>query len=482
MATMQTGPEADTRAWLQHFVRPLRPIFREVLVMSLFINLLALAVPMFSLQVFDRVIFHRGLSTLQGLAIGILFVIVFDNVLRQARGRIMQKAALRLDVGVGRKLFGKLLALPLSDLESNPNAHWQALFRDTELVRKTLSGSSALLVADFPFALLFLALIVVIATPIVWVLAIVLPAFVLLAWRSARVLAERSADERKVGFGRDAIVQEMIAGRTTVKALALDDSIRRVWEERHADTIEQALDRGGGADKYVNMGAALTMVSQVSLTAVGALAIIDQQMTIGSLIAANMLAGRVLGPFNQLVGSWRNYAQFRQAVSRLGEAFRLDEERQQVVVDTGRPRGEIKADHLSFRYGDEAAPVIDNLRLVIRAGSVVSIMGSNGSGKTTLVKLILGLYQPSDGRVLLDDADIAQYTRRQLSSWIGYVPQDTFLFAGSIRDNIAKGHPDASDEQIVEAARLADSVAVAVTSSVNWPLKFSGGVMARSAS
>ena len=157
MATTQTGPEADTRAWLRHFVRPLRPIFREVLVMSLFINLLALAVPVFSLQVYDRVIFHTGLSTLQGLAIGILFVIVFDNVLRQARGRIMQKAALRLDVGVGRELFGKLLALPLSDLESNHNAHWQALFRDTELVRNTLSGASALLVADFPFALLILA-------------------------------------------------------------------------------------------------------------------------------------------------------------------------------------------------------------------------------------------------------------------------------------------------------------------------------------
>ena len=389
-------------------MRPLRPIFREVLVMSLFINLLALAVPVFSLQVYDRVIFHAGLSTLQGLAIGILFVIVFDNVLRQARSRIMQKAALRLDIGVGRKLFSKLLALPLGELENRPNAHWQALFRDVELVRNTLSGASAILVADLPFALLFLAMIVVIAAPIVWVLAIILPTFVLLAWRSARVLAERSAEERKVGFGRDAIVQEMIAGRTTVKALALDDSIRPVWEERHADTIEQALDRGGSADRYVNMGAALTMVSQVALTAVGALAIIDQQMTVGTLIAANMLAGRVLGPFNQLVGSWRNYAQFRQAVARLGEAFGLDEERQQVVVDTGRPRGEINVDHLTFRYGDEATPVIDNLRLVIRPGSVVSIMGPNGSGKTTLIKLMLGLYQPSDGRVLHDEADIAQ--------------------------------------------------------------------------
>ena len=444
----------DTRAWLRPFVRPLRPIFREVLLMSLFINLLALAVPAFTMQVYDRVIFHAGLSTLQGLAIGMVFVILFDHLLRQGRSRIMQKAALRIDVGVGRKLFDKVLAVPLSELESKPNAHWQALFRDVEMVRNTLSGPSALLVADLPFALIFIALIVFIAAPIVWVLAIILPLYVLLAWRSATVLNSFSADERKVGYGRDALVQETIAGRATVKALALDESIRPMWEERHADTIVQALDRGRRADQYVNLGAVITMMSQVALTAAGALAIIDQQMSIGSLIAANMLAGRVLGPFNQLVGSWRNYAQFKQAVSRLGELFRTQEERQEAGITMERPRGEITVQHVTFRYGEEdAAPIIDNLRFRIEPGNMVSIMGPNGSGKTTLIKMLQGLYQPSEGRVLLDEADITQFSRHQMAAWMGYVPQDTFLFTGSIRDNIAKGHPDATDDEIIAAAR-----------------------------
>ena len=269
------------------------------------------------------------------------------------------------------------------------------------------------------------------------------------------MLSERSSAERKVGYGRDALVQEMVTGRTTVKALALEDSIRPIWEDRHADTIEQALDRGGSADKYVNFGAGLTMLSQVSLTAVGALAIINQDMTIGSLIAANMLVGRVLGPFNQLVGSWRNYAQFQQAVNRLGEVFRMPEERQEMAIDMGRPKGELTVDHASFSYEDEGAPVVDNLRLSIKPGSMVAIMGANGSGKTTLVKLLQGLYQPTDGRVLMDGADLTQFTRRNLASWIGYVPQEVFLFTGSIRDNIAKGHPDASDDEIIEAARRA---------------------------
>lgn len=218
--------------WLRDYTEPLRPIYREVLVMSLFINLLALAVPVFILQVYDRVIFHAGLTTLQGLAIGIGIVIVFDHILRQARSRLMQKAALRIDVGMGKKLFDKVLALPLPDLESRPNAFWLSLFRDIETVRNTLSGPSAVLLTDLPFALLFVALIVIVAQPLVWVLAVILPLFVLLAWRSAATLSKASSSERKTGFGRDALLAEVIAGRTTVKALALHDSIRPYWEDR----------------------------------------------------------------------------------------------------------------------------------------------------------------------------------------------------------------------------------------------------------
>ena len=423
--------------------------------MSFFINMLALAVPVFILQVYDRVIFHAGLTTLQGLAIGILIVIVFDHILRQARSRLMQKAALRIDVGMGQKLFDKVLALPLPDLESRPNAFWLSLFRDIETVRNTLSGPSAVLLTDLPFALLFVALIVIIAQPLVWVLAVILPLFVLLAWRSASALSKASSSERQKGFGRDALLAEVISGRTTVKALALNDSIRPIWEERHADTIEQAVSRGTKSDRYANIGSALTLFTTLAMTTVGALAIINQEMTIGSLIAANMLSSRILGPFNQLVGSWRTYAQFRQSVSRLSEIFDLTEERQEAGITLERPTGEITLDHVVFRYGDDSAPVIDNLRLKIKPHSLVAIMGPNGSGKTTMVKLIQGLYRPSEGRVLLDDADVSQFTRNEVAAWMGYVPQDLFLFTGSIRDNIAKGAPDATDEDVLEASRMA---------------------------
>lgn len=385
--------------------------------------------------------------------IGMVLVVTFDLILRQSRGRIMQKAALRIDAGVGRKLFDKLLNIPLPVLESKPNAHWQALFRDAEMVRNTLSGPSALLVTDLPFAILFLAVIFIIAKPIVWVLAIILPTFIFLAWRSADKLATLSAAEKQVGLGRDAILAETIAGRTTVKALALDRTSRPLWEDRHADTIEESLVRGKLADQYANFGAILSLVSTILMTGVGAVAIINQELTMGSLIAANMLMGRVLGPFNQLVGSWRNYAQFKQAVTRLGETFATAEDRQSTGVTVDLPKGEITVEHVTFRYGDEPKPVIDDMRLTIKPGTMVAVMGPNGSGKTTLIKMLQGLYQPSSGRILIDGADIAQFARHDLAKWIGYVPQEVLLFAGSIRENIAKGTLGATDQQVIEAAK-----------------------------
>ncbi len=441
--------------WLRPVLKPLRPAFREVLAMSLFVNLLALATPVFVLQVYDRVVFFAGLTTLQGLVIGMAIALLFDFVLRQARSRMLQRVALRIDVEVGRKLFDKLFALPLRELESKPSAYWQALFRDIEVVRNVFSGASAVLLTDLPFALLFVSFIFVIALPIAWLLIIVLPLFLLLAWRSAAVLGAASAEERSAGFARDALVAEMIAGRATAKALALDDSLRPAWEARHAETIERALTRGGRADSYMNLGTMLTVFTTVLLTSVGALAIIDQRLSIGALIATNMLAGRIISPFQQLVSMWRNYATARQAIARLGDVFAADEDRRDSEIELDRPQGDLRLENVSFRYAEDAAPVIEGVKLHIKPGGLHAVVGPNGSGKTTLLKLISGLYPPTTGRALLDGADIAQFTRKELARWIGYAPQEGFLFAGSIRDNIAKGRPEATDQEIITAAAAA---------------------------
>ena len=445
-----------SKGWLGPMLRPLRPLFLEVFTISLFVNLLALVVPIFVLQVYDRVVAHAGITTLEGLVIGVALALAFDNLLRQLRSRLLQRISLQIDVNLSRQLFNKFLSLPLRDLEARPAAYWQMLFRDVENVRNTLGGAQAVLVADLPFAVLFLTLVFIIATPIAWVLLVALPIFILVAWRSGAALRAAAAAEQKAGVGRDNLIGEIIAGRATVKALALDQAVAPQWEERQAATIERALARGRRTDGYSNLGASLGSLVTVSLTTVGALAIVDQQISIGALVATNMLSNRIVSPFNQLVGGWRNFVTFRQSLNRLGEVLALPSERLDSPIQLQRPKGQITLETLSFAYQDRAGrPVLDKLQLQIMPNGLHAIVGRNGSGKTTLLKLIQGLYPPASGRVLLDGADIAQFGRHDLARWIGYVPQECVLLAGTIKENIARGRTDLSDEEILNAAQLA---------------------------
>ncbi|MGE5516107.1 MAG: peptidase domain-containing ABC transporter [Bacteroidota bacterium] len=447
--------ETDKRAWLNAIIEPLRPVARELLAASLFVNLMALAAPIFVMQVYDRVIGHSSMETLKGLVIGMALVLGFDYVLRQSRGRIMQMVALRIDVEVGTRLFDKVMRLPLRTLEGRPTAAWQQLFRDVDTLRNTLSGASALLLADLPFVFVFLGVIFVIGRPLALVFLIMFVLFIVLAWRSGRALGDSAKREKNVTASRDALLAEIVAGRGVVKAAGLDRAVRPLWEERQAGAIEHAIQRGAVADGYVTIGSELTQMASILLTTVGAVYIIDHELTMGALVACNMLSARLYGPINQLVGAWRTYAGFRQAVDRLSELFAEPEDRSEAVIRFQRPAGILTLEALSFSYEADMAPSLTIDRLTIAPGGITAILGKNGSGKTTLLKVLMGLYPPAKGRVLLDGADIAQFSRGELSGWIGYVPQDTLLFNASVRDNIAYGAPGCSDEQILAAAKAA---------------------------
>lgn len=210
-------------------------------------------------------------------------------------------------------------------------------------------------------------------------------------------------------------------------------------------------------DSYVNLGTTLTMLTTVALTTVGAIAIINHQLTIGALIATNLLAGRLIGPLTQLVGMWRIYAGFGDAAGRLGRVFALPSERQHSTIEMQRPAGTIRLEGLSYGYVPGLRPIIDGVTLTIQPRCMTALIGRNGSGKTTLLRLIQGLYVPTAGRVMLDGGDISQFSREQIAGWIGYVPQECVLFAGSLRDNIAHRNPGARDEDIIAAAKAADA-------------------------
>ncbi len=445
------------QAWLKPYVDSLRPLINEAAALSFFINLLGLAAPIFVLQVYDRVVFRAGLSTLAGLTIGMVIACAFEFLLRQARAKMSQRAALTIDVNISQALFRKIQSLPLSLLENRATAYWKLLFRDIEVVRNTLSGATAMLVVDTPFAFLFLILIFVIAWPVAWVLVAILACFIVLSWRAGSVVSAASTQETKASIQRDGKLEELLAGRTTVKSLAMAPRMTEMWEAAQHDTIAQSIVRGRHADMAMSIGQSLTVIATVAMTAVGALAIVDQALTIGGLIAANMLAGRLLSPMNQLVGAWRGYASFRQSVDRLAEVFALTEDVAESAVALPRPKGRIVLEKIHYGYGLPPVPVIEDLDVTFEPGCITAIMGLNGSGKTTLLKLLMGLYRPHKGRVLLDGADVAQFSRADLAKWIGYAPQDCILMTGTIRENLSYGHASATDEQLIAAAKLAQT-------------------------
>lgn len=439
--------------WTKAVRSKIRPLMLELVVYSLFINSLALVIPLFVLQVYNRVVAFGNIATLQGLVIGVALALAFDFLLRQIRSRVLQKAAMRIDVGLGQILVKKFWALPLKVLENRPSSYWHGVFRDADVVRNTVAGPPFLLLIDLPFAILFIGLIFIIAKPIAWIFVSIIPVFVLLATVSGRMVGKASDAEKESQRKRDSLIGDMINNRGTVKAIALDRGVQPYWEDAQTSSIESSLGRGTRNDGFVNLGTILTLATTATITSFGALAIIDQELSIGALIAANMLSNRVIGPFSQLIGTWKGFAAYKQSKSRLKEVLSLPTERESVSIDLERPNGNLKLENVRFGYVEDTDPVLENLNAEFSFKAVHMVMGPNGGGKSTLIKLLKGLYIPDDGRILLDGADVTQFTRGQLSRWIGYVPQETLLIDGSIKENITSMRDDIDDEEVINVCQ-----------------------------
>ncbi|MEE2933244.1 MAG: peptidase domain-containing ABC transporter [Pseudomonadota bacterium] len=454
---VQRKPVARKFGWLRATILSSKAQLRGVILVSFFVNLLALSVPVFVMQVYDRVIFHGGLNTLYGLIAGIIFVLIFEYVMRQGRSRIFQAFAVRLDVIIGRKLYDKVMTLPLLTLESRPTAYWHLLFKDLEIVRNALSGPSAALAIDLPFAVIFFLIVCVIASPIAWVLVAVIPLFMVLAWRSGISMNSVSMREHDGIISRDDFMGELLSARETVKSSALQKSLKPVWEARHGELIYRSRERGQVADSHQTLAHVMMVSSTIAVTTIGALAILDQKMTIGALIAANMLGARMIMPMTQLVSQWRIFSQLRQSVTRLDTVFKLGGERLQTAVKLAVPEGTLKFEKVNFAYGNKTVDVVSGIEGVIGPKGMHALVGSNGSGKSTFLKVVRGLYSPDQGRVLIDGADISQFSQDVLAYWVGFLPQETSLFSGSIRDNIAITQPDVTDPSVIEAAKMAEA-------------------------
>lgn len=449
----EQGGERSHNRTTADIIRETMPLLKRAAMLSIFVNLLGLFPAIFSMQVYDRVIYRSGLNTLTALLIGMVVILGADLVLRSVRARVLRVSAVRLDAEIANQLMRKLLKVPLRDLESKPTAAWYSLFKDVDTVRVVWSGAVAMTILDLPFAILSLGLIALIAMPLLPVVLAGLACLGALSWYSAGEFRKRRVEEFARARRRDEVLAEVCRGREAIKSLVQDASARRAWIDSYNAWVEESFDRNGEMEDQRELSTSIMLAVNIAITAMGAYAVINQWMTVGGLIGANMLASKAVGPLASLCGHWRSIAHSREAADRLDTVFSSEEEKSHTGLSLPRPSGALRLENLTYQHVGARAPVLHGVTGQIGPRGLYAVAGDNGSGKSTLLKVLRGLYLPQSGRVLIDEYDLSQFSREELSAWIGFLPQNSQLFEGSIVENLRRSNPDVTDEQILLAAK-----------------------------
>jgi subfamily B ATP-binding cassette protein HlyB/CyaB len=444
-------------SWFLGAIHKYRHLLGEVLVASFFLQLFALVSPLFFQVVIDKVLVSRTLSTLDVLVVGLVAISVFETVLGILRTYLFSHTTNRIDVELGARLFRHLLALPISYFQARRVGDSVARVRELENIRNFLTSSALTLVIDLFFTFVFLAVMFLYSPALT---AIVLGSFPIYFFISAAMtphIRQRLDEKFARGAENQAFLVESVTGVETLKATAVEPQIQRRWEEQLAGYVAASF-RVSNLSNTASQ--AVQLVSKLVTAAIlyfGAKLVIDGSLTIGELVAFNMLAGRVSAPVLRLAQMWQDFHQARLSVARLGDILNTPAE---PTFSPGRAalpaiRGDVAFEHVTFRYRIDGSEVLRDISFSVPAGQVVGIVGQSGSGKSTLAKLIQRLYVPETGRVLVDGVDLAMVDTTWLRRQLGIVLQDNILFNRSIRDNIALAEPGFPIERIIAAAKLA---------------------------
>jgi ATP-binding cassette subfamily B protein len=433
-----------------------RSFFRDVALAAFVLYGLGLTTPMFFQLVIDKVLVHQSYATLTVLTIGIAVALIFDATFSFLRRYLLLYATNRIDIRIATRTFGHLLNLPISLFEQASAGVIVKHMQQTSRIREFLTGRLFLTLLDglsllvfVPILLLYSVKLTLVVLGFAALVGLVVMTLVGPFQRRLQALYQAEGDKQ-------ALLVETVHGMRTVKSLALEPRQRKVWD----DCSAQAISVRFRVEKISTVAQSLTglleKLMSVAIIGLGALDVFSGAMTVGALVAFNMLAGRVSGPLVQIVTMVHEYQEVALSVRMLGEI--MNQRPEQFGRGRGiRPqlRGRIEFDKVSFRYGPDGPPALDDVSFSVPAGSVFGVVGKSGSGKTTITRLIQGLYQSQQGLVRIDGYDSREIDLVHLRSSIGVVLQDNFLFRGTVRENIAAAKPDASIEEIVEAARIA---------------------------
>jgi ATP-binding cassette subfamily C protein LapB len=453
---MAAAAAPRSRHWFWGALLQQRFVYRDVLWAALLINLFALAFPMFSMNVYDRVVPNNAVETLWALAIGVVLVLGADLVMRLLRSHFVDEASARVDVQISATLMEKVLGMRLEHRAESVGS-FAASLRGFEQVRDFIASGTVTALIDLPFALLFVVAMLWISP---WLaLPVVVTGLVILGlgWVRQQRLHELAETTYRAGATRNATLIESLTGIETIKAQGAESVVQGRWERANlflAKTNVKMRALSSGAMYGTNT---LIQLSSVVIVIVGVYLIGQRELTMGALIASSMLASRALAPAGQIVGLMMQYQGARTALDNLSRVMDKPVERPlgQAFVERPTLRGEIEFRHVRFAYPGRTDAALDGLSFKIAPGEKVALIGRVGSGKSTIQRLIMGLYQPTDGAVLLDGIDLRQLDPADVRRNCGHVSQDVTLFYGSLRENIAFGLPYAHDSAIVAAAEMA---------------------------
>ena len=443
--------------WFLGAIQKYRRQLLEVFAASFFLQLFALASPLFFQVVIDKVLVHHSLATLHVLVIGLVAISIFETILEVLRTYLFTHTTNRIDVELGARLFQHLLALPTAYFQARRVGDSVARVRELENIRNFLTSSALTLVIDLFFTFVFIIVMFLYSPLLTGIVLAGFPFYIGISAGVTPLFRQRLDEKFRRGAENQAFLVESVTGVETLKAAAVEPQMQRRWEEQLAGYVTSSFrvfKLGNTASQSVRL---VNKLVTAGILFFGAKLVIDGNLTVGELVAFNMLAGRVSQPVLRLAQVWQDFHQARLSIARLGDILNTATESRFSPGRAALPaiRGDVTFEHVAFRYRIDGPEVLHDVSFKVKAGQVVGVVGPSGSGKSTIARLIQRLYTPESGRVLVDGVDVAMVDTSWLRRQIGVVLQENVLFNASIRDNIALADPAMPIERVIQAAQLA---------------------------
>ncbi len=436
-----------------------KKIWSEVLLASLAIQLVGLAVPVCTQIVIDKVVVHHTTSTLIVIGVALFIFLVFSNVMGWVRQYLVLHTGNRIDATLGHKVFSHLLDLPVRYYDHRPTGVIIARVHGVETIREFLAGGLVTLLLDFPFLIVFLAIMFWYSWQLTLISVACLALISILSFIVTPIFRAKLNHQFMLGARNQAFLTEYVSGMETVKSLQMEPQLKQTFGNYLSTYLNASFDSRKLSITYNTAANTLDQLQTLAILCVGAwLVMHNSNFTIGMLVAFQMFSGRLSAPVLRLVGLWQEFQQADIAVKRLGDVMNAPAEPMTLIPTRANVNQatNITVDGLGFKYGDDLPWLYQNLSFNIQAGHCVLVMGPSGCGKSTLAKLLLGFYRPQEGNIKLNGQDISYLAANELRNHFGVVPQETTLFAGTIYDNLILANPHASFEQIIQACQLAE--------------------------